>query len=96
MRGHSSATRAIGRWWAAVPCEHWPDSEELQRVIHRHWDPRLGGRRQEIVFIGMEMDEQTIRAALTPASPTRVQSWARQRWARAQTWRILFQSGPEE
>jgi G3E family GTPase len=54
----------IGRWWAAVPRERWPQSEAFNQHVLAKWDPRFGDRRQELVFIGIDMDEAALRARL--------------------------------
>lgn len=56
----------IGRWWAAIPQNRWPDGEAFEQVLKDHWNPQYGDRRQEIVFIGLkgEMDEEAIRKRL--------------------------------
>ena len=58
--------QGFGRWWAAVPQEDWPDSDEFDEAIRQHWMETYGDRRQEIVFIGLsdDMDESAIREAL--------------------------------
>ena len=58
--------QGIGRWWAAVPKDHWPNGDDLNQVIKKYWDEDIGDRRQEIVFIGLktEMNEQSIRKRL--------------------------------
>ena len=58
--------QGIGRWWAAIPKEHWPHSEELEAVIAQYSSETYGDRRQETVFIGLsaEMDESAIRQQL--------------------------------
>lgn len=58
---------AMGFWWASVPEQHWPDSDESQRMIRAHWHPVYGDRRQELVFIGTGMDESAIRQCLDAA-----------------------------
>lgn len=56
----------IGRWWSAVPKNRWPDGEDFENNIRRHWSEEYGDRRQEIVFIGLkgQMDETAIRKRL--------------------------------
>ena len=65
-------TARMGRWWAAVPKQHWPDDDRFERFVAGHWDPIWGDRRQELVFIGIDMDEGRIRrdldACLLPVS----------------------------
>lgn len=58
--------QGFGRWWAAVPQENWPDSDEFDKAIRQHWTETYGDRRQEIVFIGLsnDMDESSIRESL--------------------------------
>lgn len=51
-----------GYWWAAVPKEEWPDDPEAVTRIQQKWDERVGDARQEIVLIGMDMDEAALRA----------------------------------
>lgn len=56
--------QGLGRWWAEVPRERWPDSDAFQTMLDQHWHPVWGDRRQELVFIGIGMDEAAIRARL--------------------------------
>lgn len=58
--------QGLGRWWAAVPEERWPQDREARQTILQSWDNQYGDRRQEIVFIGLktEMDEQSLRKRL--------------------------------
>ncbi len=53
-----------GRWWAAVPPEQWPDDEETVAIIREKWHEGVGDARQELVLIGMDMDETALRARL--------------------------------
>ncbi|MEC7407670.1 MAG: GTP-binding protein [Planctomycetota bacterium] len=46
-----------GFWWAAVPKTHWPEIESIQEEIQRKWNDHVGDCRQELVFIGINMDE---------------------------------------
>lgn len=58
--------QGIGRWWAAIPKNRWPDGEEFENVIKQYWTKDYGDRRQEIVFIGLsdQMDKDAIRKEL--------------------------------
>ena len=50
-----------GRFWASIPKEDWPkDDNSLAKV----WDEKWGDRRQELVFIGMDISEKEISAKL--------------------------------
>ncbi len=62
--GSQVTSQALGRWWAAIPKNRWPDGEAFERMVRTHWDPHWGDRRQELVFIGIGMDRQWITAAL--------------------------------
>lgn len=53
-----------GFWWAAVPRDHWPTSSTFQDELERKWHPEVGDCRQELVFIGIEMDEIAIYDSL--------------------------------
>ena len=53
-----------GFWWAAVPREHWPESTSMQEEIERRWHPEVGDCRQELVFIGIGMDDVAIYDSL--------------------------------
>jgi G3E family GTPase len=53
-----------GFWWAAIPREHWPDILQIQEQIERVWNPEVGDCRQELVFIGIDMDELGIYDSL--------------------------------
>ena len=53
-----------GFWWAAVPREHWPDAESFQAEVEQKWHPEVGDCRQELVFIGIGMDEMAIYDSL--------------------------------
>jgi G3E family GTPase len=53
-----------GHWWAVVPEEQWPEDVEFLAEIDAAWVDGVGDRRQEIVFIGVEMDREGIEADL--------------------------------
>jgi len=54
---------AAGLWWAALEQSEWPDDEESRRTIQARWQEPYGDRQQELVLIGMQMDESALRAA---------------------------------
>jgi len=56
-----------GRWWVAVPPERWPEDEDLRLSIMQNWQEGSGDARQELVFIGMQMDETALRRQLDAA-----------------------------
>jgi G3E family GTPase len=57
----------MGRWWASVPKNRWPDgNDQFEDMLKKYWTKDYGDRRQEIVFIGLsaEMDKDQIQADL--------------------------------
>lgn len=64
IAGSQKSVSRMGRWWAAVPKNRWPEDGSFERFVLKHWDPVWGDRRQELVFIGIGMDQQRITAAL--------------------------------
>ena len=56
-----------GMWWAAQDRSEWPDADdELAAEIAADWygdpdDLSIGDRRQELVLIGMDMEEAELR-----------------------------------
>jgi G3E family GTPase len=57
-------TEGLGHWWADVPMERWPSDPHWQQSIRKNWNTIYGDRRQEIVFIGVGMDEDQLRSRL--------------------------------
>ncbi|KUM53425.1 zinc metallochaperone GTPase ZigA [Rheinheimera sp. EpRS3] len=53
-----------GLFWQAVPAEQWPQEPELQQAIIQSWAEPYGDRRQELVFIGQQLDKAAILAQL--------------------------------
>jgi G3E family GTPase len=64
VAGSETMTSQLGRWWAGIPRNRWPDDDRFERFVAQHWDPVWGDRRQELVFIGIDMDEARIRRDL--------------------------------
>jgi G3E family GTPase len=56
-----------GHWWASIPRERWPQDTESLAFIAQQWQEGIGDARQELVFIGIEMDEDQVRSALDHA-----------------------------
>lgn len=53
-----------GLFWQAVPAEQWPQEPELQQAIFESWAEPFGDRRQELVFIGQQLDKTAMLAQL--------------------------------
>jgi len=64
LAGAICRTEGLGLWWAAVPEARWPDHPEWRSELKAKWVEGWCDRRQELVFIGMGMDEAAIRTAL--------------------------------
>lgn len=69
MAGNWSQAGAVARhgpagyWWAAIPQDRWPTDTESVENIRAKWDKDVGDARQELVLIGMDMDEPALRAS---------------------------------
>lgn len=58
--------QGLGVWWSSVDKNQWPDSQEFQEMLNKHWNEQSGDKRQEIVFIGLKdaMDIDAIQTNL--------------------------------
>ena len=65
--GGSLKADSAGVWWCSMPFEkrtQFLSFIENQSIIESDWDPTFGDRKNEIVFIGQDMDETLIRSLL--------------------------------
>jgi len=53
-----------GLFWKAVPKKDWPTDEEYLENIEKTWVEPFGDMRQELVFIGQELQKEKIITAL--------------------------------
>ena len=53
-----------GRWWRHVPQEQWPQDDESVAAIRKNWAGDTGDCRQELVFIGQNIDFAKLTAEL--------------------------------
>ncbi|POY59939.1 GTP-binding protein [Pectobacterium versatile] len=56
-----------GSWWVSAPKERWPTDSESLDYIRSIWVDGVGDARQELVFIGIDMDEYALRTRLEAA-----------------------------
>jgi G3E family GTPase len=62
--GQQKMIEQAGFWWAAVDPTEWPKQAELRDRIRSEFDGQWGDRRQELVFIGVNIDKEGIRESL--------------------------------
>ncbi|MFH5925483.1 GTP-binding protein [Roseomonas xinghualingensis] len=64
LAGRARRHSAAAPWWAARPRSSWPRNAESMAQLWKLWQEPWGDRRQEIVFIGIGMDELALRRNL--------------------------------
>ncbi|BCB06698.1 GTP-binding protein [Vreelandella venusta] len=53
-----------GVFWKAIPEANWPEDPETRQFIMEKWQEPFGDMRQELVFIGQDLDQAKMRDAL--------------------------------
>jgi len=53
-----------GLFWKAVPKDRWPEDEDYLDSIEKQWVEPFGDMRQELVFIGQNLDKEAMTSAL--------------------------------
>ena len=53
-----------GMFWKAIPKSHWPEDQESLDFINECWVEPFGDMRQELVFIGQDLDKNKITQLL--------------------------------
>lgn len=59
--GGSCALQGAGAWWATTDSSEWPEDPEIRKDIESNMEGPWGDRRQEIVVIGQNVDEEEMR-----------------------------------
>ncbi len=62
--GGTAQYGAAGLFWKNIPQEQWPTDEEYLESIHKVWVEPFGDMRQELVFIGQDIDKTAMINAL--------------------------------
>ncbi|MDC0029441.1 GTP-binding protein [bacterium] len=65
--GGSLKADSAGVWWSSMPFDErikYLSFVENQKLIEKNWDKEFGDRKNELVFIGQDMNEKLIRAQL--------------------------------
>ena len=62
--GGTAQYGAAGLFWKNIPQEQWPTDEEYLESIHKVWVEPFGDMRQELVFIGQDIDKAAMINAL--------------------------------
>ena len=62
--GSVSNVDPAGFWWAALPPEEWDCDPDERPDEQPDWDTHYGDRCQQLVFIGIDMDEAWFRQRL--------------------------------
>ena len=64
IAGASTVIETCGTWWASTPHDEWPADPDEQRVIASAWDRLVGDRSNDLVFVGINLDEDRLRTSL--------------------------------
>ena len=80
--GGSLRADSAGVWWSSMPYQNriqYMAFVENQKLIEAGWDPSFGDRKNEIVFIGQDMDKERIltdlEACLATDDELATQEW---------------------
>jgi G3E family GTPase len=67
LAGSLSSVKPLGTWWASVPEDRWPKDDIGKKYMKQNWEEPWGDRRQEIVFIGSDINWSDIKSKLDNA-----------------------------
>lgn len=94
--GGSLKTESAGVWWASMPASQRFDYMafvENQAQIEDSWDSQFGDRKNELVFIGIQMEEDKIKRDLNDCLLTDVEIkfWKNDHLTMVDKWPIVLQ-----
>lgn len=67
IAGHIARISPAGHWLAATPPSVRPQGPEISEYIAQYWEEPFGDRRQELVFIGIDMPKDSLMNRLQQA-----------------------------
>ena len=70
LSGNTWESDIMGMWFAAVPPEERNLDPDFEAELEALWHPEYGDRRQEVVLIGIDMDEAALREGFAAALMT--------------------------
>jgi G3E family GTPase len=79
--GTARRNRGVSVWWASLLEGRACDLTQMEELLGLSWDPVFGDRRQELAFVGLDMDEAALRARLDACLLTDDEmAWGPQEW----------------
>jgi len=63
LAGRLMSLQPAGWWWSIIDEDQWPESVK-QQAVEQNWQPPYHDHRQELVFIGINMDKEEIKSGL--------------------------------
>jgi G3E family GTPase len=67
LAGHVARVAPAGNWLAAFPAHLRPQGQDIDEYVARYWQEPFGDRRQELVFIGIDLPRTQMLDALHAA-----------------------------
>lgn len=64
ISGDNMRADYIGRWWQVMIAEGDAEEADIPHTVQKNWLEGVGDRRQEIVLIGIDLNEAEIRSKL--------------------------------
>lgn len=82
LAGKRLSCEKAGVWWASIPPEKRPpeSNKEFYTWLLDIWDETFGDRRNELVFIGCDFCEETLRKKLEEAQLTKEELEQTSKW----------------